>query len=221
MIIRTLLTLAAAFALTACGEGTTPDAAAPETIARHIETTDCAGETRVVERVGLRIVDGARHHDLRVDGVAYALVTDATDDVTLLEVLQQDTSLALAEVTDAESRILAPDGRVFVSEGGAGFAEALHEAITADASLLLKGEVVAALAPDADLAAGLEIRTQGLDNDNLGTCNGVTCSSKDTNESCCCKSKCVRNDTRCWCESATQARTLAGGGGVFIGGIAR
>ena len=200
------LALASTLTLTACGAASDVDARSPErdTVARHIETTDCSGEHRVVERLGLRFESDAWYHDLTVDGVPYTLVTATPDGLQQLEVLRDGQTLALAELSGEDARILAPGGEVFISEGGAGFPEALHDAVSAEATLLMSADVVTALRDVSTDLPGVEVRQQGLDNGNTGTCSGVTCASRDTNESCCCKVKCVRDETTCYCTTGTQ-----------------
>jgi hypothetical protein len=217
LVVAALTALTAALA--GCGGPDVVDRPVFETggVERRLELADCAGEVHVVERLGVAHRAGAEWHDLRVDGQPYTLVTSRTPAVDLVEVLHDAGSLALAEVGADDARILTADGRVFASEAGAGFPEDLHDSLDPIAGLLLRSEVRVGLAGD-DAGPALEVRRLALDNDNLGTCNGVTCSSKDGNESCCCKEKCVRNDTTCYCAKATQALTTPTGGFTSVGG---
>ncbi|MCK6572771.1 hypothetical protein L6V77_16960 [Myxococcota bacterium] len=222
--IAAFVTFTFAAALTGCGDADPEDRSQSGTgtvgIERRLEVADCAGDSHVVERYGLTRRDGALVHDLRVDGEPYTLVTSRTPEVDLIEVQREDAALALAEIGADDARVLTPDGRVFAAETGAGFPDGLHDSLSPIAGVLLRGDVLDALLDEgADGGPGIEVRRFALDNDNLGTCNGVTCASKDGNESCCCKEKCVRNDTTCYCTKATQAMTGSTGGIAPIFGV--
>lgn len=187
-----------------------------ESAAAALTVVDCDGASHTVVRLDETLVDGVRTFDLEVDGEALSLSVSHAEGLDLFEVAAADRTLALVEVSpETGARLMAADGRVFVSEDAQGFPEVVTEAVDARAMVALHPDVLTSL-DEASGEGELGVARQALAIfNNTGVCSGVTCSSRDGNESCCCKQKCVRSDTTCYCTSSSGYTGGSFGGGVI------